>query len=109
MRLGEVERGRRRKKGRGFLLILDRELRGLEMVVVVGGCCKAICCSTRVSLALGVLKARWPKVGSHQSGLTAPPLHFSALLVQRDSPSEKNMAGRRRKLLQREGSAALLP
>ena len=91
------------------MLILDRELRGLEMVVVVGGCCKAICCSTRVSLALGVLKARWPKVGSHQSGLTAPPLHFSALLVQRDSPSEKNMAGRRRKLLQREGSAALLP
>ena len=33
VRLGEVERGRRRKKGRGFMLILDRELRGLEMVV----------------------------------------------------------------------------
>lgn len=102
VRLGEREEGRREggKRGRGFMLILrERDWgRPSQFAAPRRFACVCVC-----------VGGRWPKDGSHQSSLPAPPLCSSALLVQRDFPSEKNMAGGRRKILQREGSTGLLP
>lgn len=88
------------KRGRGFMLNLRERDWGRP---------SQFAAPRRFAWVCVCVGGRWPKDGSHQSGLPAPPLCSSALLVQRDFPSEKNMAGGRRKILQREGSTSLLP